>query len=62
MVALKRTNKWTSLVEGPEGVKWELGLADFALAGKMGFKLHWGWDLVTGNRKKMLKMKNGNGI
>ena len=41
---------------------WELGLTDFALAGKMGFKLHWDWDLVTGNRKKMLKMKNGNGI
>ena len=25
--------------------------------GKMGFKPHWYWDLVTGNGKKMLKIK-----
>ena len=35
--------------EGPEGVKWELGLADFC-PGKMGFKPlglgfgHWEWE------------------
>ena len=35
--------------EGPEGVKWELGLAGFC-PGKMGFKLlglgfgHWEWE------------------
>ena len=37
--------------EGPEGVKWELGLAVFAL-GKWGSS-HRDWDLVTGNGKKM---------
>ena len=40
--------------EGPEGVKWELGLASFAL-GKWGSS-------HTGTGKKMLKIKNGNGI
>ena len=49
-----------SLCEGPEGVKWELGLAGFVL-GKWGSS-HWDWDLVTGNGKKMLKIKNRNGI
>ena len=44
----------------PEGVKWELGLAGFAM-GKWGSS-HWDWDLVTGTGKKMLKIKNGNGI
>ena len=46
--------------EGPEGVKWELGLADFAL-GKWGSS-HTGtgiWSLIMG---KMLKIKNGNEI
>ena len=36
-----------SLVEGREGVKWELGLALF-WTGKMGFT-HWDWDSATGN-------------
>ena len=30
--------------------------------GKMEFKPHWDWALVTGNGKKMLKIKNENGI
>ena len=44
--------------EGPEGVKWELGLAGFC-PGKMGFKPpglgfgHWEWGQ---------NVKNGNGI
>ena len=43
-----------ALLEGPEGVNyWELGLAGFTL-GK--------WVQATGNGKKMLKIKNGNGI
>ena len=50
----------STLQEGPEGVKWELGLPGFAL-GKWGSS-HWDWDLVTGNGGKMLKIKNGNGI
>ena len=37
----------TPLLEGREGVKWELGLALF-WTGKMGFT-HWDWDLLTGN-------------
>ena len=50
------------LIVGPEGVKWELGLACFD-AGKMGFYhwdlgfYQWDWDSQT---KKQLK--NGNGI
>mgnify|MGYP001799652142 CR=1 FL=1 len=36
--------------ESPEGVKWELGFAGFAL-GKWGSS-HWDWNLVTGNGKK----------
>ena len=36
--------------EGPGGVKWELGLAGFAL-GKWGSS-YWDWDLVTENGKK----------
>ena len=41
----------TVLTEGPEGVKWELGLACFG-ARKMGL-YHWDWDSQT---KKQLKM------
>ena len=46
------------LYEGPEGVKWELGLACFC-SGKMGFKSlglgfgRWEWEK---------NVKNGNGI
>ena len=45
-------------------VKWgkmEIGIGRFC-HGKMGFKPHWDWDLATGNGKKILKFKNGNGI
>ena len=45
-------------LEGPEGVKWELGFASF-WAGKMGF-VHWDWDFTTGNGTNTLE--NGNGI
>ena len=48
-----------------------IGIGRF-FPGKMGFKPHWDWDLVTGNGKKMLKIKKewekmlkikkGNGI
>ena len=38
--------------EGPEGVKWELGLASFT-QGK------WDWYLVTGNGNEMSKMGMG---
>ena len=41
-----------SLVEGREGVKWELGLA-LLWTGKMGFT-HWDWDLATGNGNEQL--------
>ena len=51
---------WLFIHEGPKGVKWELGLAGFSL-GKWGSS-HWDLDLVTGNGKKMLKIKNWNGI
>ena len=44
--------------DGTEGVKWELELAGFAL-GKWGSSHT---DLVTGNGKKMLIIKNGNGV
>ena len=40
-----------SIIEGPEGVKWELGLACFC-PGKMGFR-----SLGMGKN-----VKNGNGI
>ena len=46
------------VMEGPEGVKWELGLACFC-PGEMGFKSlelgfgHWEWGK---------NVKNGNGI
>ena len=37
-------------MEGPEGVKWELGLTHF-LPGKMGFGLlglgHWEWEIKS---------------
>ena len=49
-----------TFLEDPEGVKRELELAGFAL-GKWGSS-HWDWDLVTRNGKKMLEIKNGNGI
>ena len=39
----------------------EIGIGKFC-PGKMGFKPHWDWYLVTGNGKKMLKIKNGNGF
>ena len=45
-------------LEGPEGVKWELGFGSF-WAGKMGF-VHWDWDFTTGNGTNTLE--NGNGI
>ena len=35
--------------EGPEGVKWELGLAGFAL-GKWGSS-HWEWEKIVKNQK-----------
>jgi hypothetical protein len=39
----------TYLKEGPEGVKWELGLSIFRL-GKWDLGC-WDWDLATGNGK-----------
>ena len=45
------------LIEGSEGVKWELGLALF-WTGKMGFT-HWDWDLATGNGMNNYKMGMG---
>jgi hypothetical protein len=42
------------LIEAPEGVKWELGFANFWL-GKWDF-MHWDWDSST---KKTIE--NGNG-
>ncbi len=47
--------KSVSLIEGPEGVKWELGFAHF-LAGKMGFHA---LGLGFINKKTI---ENGNGI
>ena len=41
--------------------KMGIGIGSFC-RGKMGLKPHWDWDLVTGNGKKMLKIKNGNEI
>ena len=38
-----------------------IGIGRFC-PGKMGLNPHWHWDLVTGNGKKVLKIKNGNGI
>ena len=46
----KSTARWYN-TEGPEGVKWELGLA-FCCPGKMGFR-------ALGKGKKC---QNGNGI
>ena len=56
-----QTTAWViilSLLEDPEGVKWELGLAYFS-PGKMGFRSlglgfgYWEWEE---------SVKNGNGI
>ena len=55
----KITTPWN---EGPEGVKWELGLADFGL-GKWGSS-HTGtgiWSLGMGKNVKN-QIKTGNGI
>ena len=41
--------------EGPEGVKWELGLEGFAL-GKWDSS-PWDWDLDTGNEKNVKNQK-----
>ena len=45
------------LLEGREGVKWELGLA-LLWTGKMGFT-HWDWNLATGNGTNNYKMGMG---
>ena len=39
-------------IEGPEGVKWELGFAYFR-TGKWDL-LHWDWDLATRTGKKVV--------
>ena len=44
-----RSGMWW-LIEGLEGVKWELGFAYFRV-GKWDL-LHWDWDLATGTGKK----------
>jgi len=50
--------KVAGFIEGPEGVKWEMGLV-FCCPGKMGFRTlglgfgHWEWEK---------KCQNGNGI
>ena len=55
---LLRLCSLSAFLEGPEGVKWELGLACFC-SGKMGFKSlglgfgRWEWEK---------NVKNGNGI
>ena len=57
-VARSCTKQECSRPEGPEGVKWELGLAYFS-PGKMGFRSlglgfgYWEWEE---------SVKNGNGI
>ncbi len=48
------------MIEGREGVKWELGFAFFGL-GKWDLP-HWDWDLITGVRNRMGNFENGNGI
>ena len=55
LFALSSVNIGEYLLEGPEGVKWELGFAYFC-TGKMGFGLlgkcglgYWDWELQTQN-------------
>ena len=47
-----------NIVEGREGVKWELGFAFFGV-GKWDL-VHWDWDSTCGNG--INTYENGNGI